>query len=78
MYKGLVLVRGEHLSNEGDGLVAHGVSVTNISLDNVVEWFLDTGLQFLRIEITWDCSISELVNAHHPPQITSKMGLYLE
>ena len=38
---------GQNLTDEGDWLVSHGVSVTNVGLDNIGKWFLDTSLNFL-------------------------------
>lgn len=39
---------GEHLPDEGDGLVAHGVGVSDVGLDNGAERLLHAILDFLR------------------------------
>ena len=38
----------QHLPDEGDGLVPHGMSISNISLDYRGERLLDTILQLLK------------------------------
>lgn len=41
---------GENLADERDGFVTHGMRVSNVSFDDVFEWFLDTSLELLDIQ----------------------------
>ena len=41
---------GENLSDERDGFVTHGMRVSNVSFDDVFEWFLDASLELLDIQ----------------------------
>lgn len=37
----------EDLADEGDGFVTHGVCVSNVSFDDILEWLLHTSLDLL-------------------------------
>ena len=61
---------GENLADESDGFVAHGVRVSNVGFDDILEWLLDTSLELLKpYTETWDTallSINYLFNSRRP------------